>query len=61
MACRLFGAKQLSESIVAYCWLYPWEQISVKFEVKYISFHTCKLTKKSRLQNGGYFVSASMC
>ena len=34
MACRLFGAKPLSESMLAHCWLQPWEHISVKFESK---------------------------
>ena len=29
MACRLFGAKPLSEPMLEYCQLYPPEQISV--------------------------------
>ena len=32
MACRLFGAKPLPESMLAYCRLDSWKQISVKFE-----------------------------
>ena len=32
MACRLFGAKQLPEPMLAYCPLNPWKHISVKFE-----------------------------
>ena len=31
MACRLVGAKPLSEPTLVYCLLGPWEQISVKF------------------------------
>ena len=31
MACRLFGAKPLSETMLAYCQLYPNEHISKKF------------------------------
>ena len=34
MACRLSGAKPLPESLLTYCQLEPWEQISVKFELK---------------------------
>ena len=32
MACRLFGAKPLSEPMLEYRQLGPWEQVSVKFE-----------------------------
>ena len=35
MACRLFGAKPLSEPIMNNCELDPEEQISVKFESKH--------------------------
>ena len=31
MACRLFGAKPLSEPMLDYCQLEPWEQTLVKF------------------------------
>ena len=31
MACRLFGAKPLSEPMLEYCQFDPWEQTSVKF------------------------------
>ena len=31
MACRLFGAKPLSEPKLEHCQLNPWEQISAKF------------------------------
>ena len=31
MACRLFGAKPLSEPMLDYCQLEPWEQTSVQF------------------------------
>ena len=33
MACCLFSAKSLSESMIA-CWLKPWEQRPVKFDLK---------------------------
>ena len=38
MACRLFGAKPLSEPMLAYCQLDSWEQISVKFKSKFYLF-----------------------
>ena len=31
MACRLTGAKPLYETMIEYCYLYPWEDISVTF------------------------------
>ena len=31
MACPMVGAKPLSEPILVYCQLEPWEEISVKF------------------------------
>ena len=40
----------------------PQEQISVKFYSKYKTFHSRKcISSKYRLQNGGHFISASMC
>ena len=39
----------------------PWEQTSVKFQSKFIPFHSRKHTLKCRLENGGHFVSASLC
>ena len=60
MACRLFGAKPLSESVLPYHQLDPEEHISVKF------YHDLKVSIqenalfKCRLWNGGHFVSASM-
>ena len=38
MACRLVGAKPLSESLLDYCQLDPCEHISMKFETKYNNF-----------------------
>ena len=61
MACRLLGAKPLSEPMVPYCWLDPKKHISVKFCLKVESFHSRKYTWKCRLRTGGHFVSASMC
>ena len=51
MACRLFGAKPLLEPMLAYCQLDPWEQISVKFESKYKTFHSEECIWKCRLWN----------
>ena len=56
MACRLFGAKSFSEPMLEYCRLDPLEQISVKYLLKYIHFHSNKYIWKCRLQNGGHFV-----
>ena len=50
MACRLFGAKPLSEPMLSYCQFPPWEQ----------HFHSRKCISKRRLQYCGHFVSASM-
>ena len=40
MACRLFGAKPLPETMLVYCQLDPWEQTSVKFEWEFYHFHS---------------------
>ena len=61
MACRLDGAKPLSEPMLEYCWLDPWEQTSVKYQSKFELFHPRKCAGKCHLENGGHFVSASMC
>ena len=42
MACRLFGAKPLSEPMLEYCQLDPWEQTSVKFYSNLKHFHSRK-------------------
>ena len=49
MACRLFGAKPLTEPMLVYCQLVSWEQISVKFEFEFYHFHTRKCIWKCRL------------
>ena len=46
MACRLFGTKPLSEPMLTYCQLGPEEHISVKFHLKFKSFHSRKTTWK---------------
>ena len=61
MACHLFWAKPLSEPMLPYCQLDPKEHISVKFCLKFESFHSSKCTWKCCLGNGGHFVSSSMC
>ena len=51
MACRLFGAKPLSEPMLVYCQLNLQEQTSVKFESEFYHFHSkqciwnCRLPK----------------
>ena len=42
MACRLTGAKPLSEPKLEYCQLDPSEQYSVKYQSKFIHFHSRK-------------------
>ena len=46
MACRLFGAKPLSEPMIPYCELSPWEHMSVKFELKYNIIRLMKMHLK---------------
>ena len=46
MACRLFCAKPLPEPILPYCHLDPKEDISVRFNSKFRSFHSRKCTWK---------------
>ena len=53
----LYSAKPLSEPMLLYCWLDPKEGISVKLK----NYHSKKCTWKCHLENGGHFVSASMC
>ena len=60
MACRLFGAKSLSEPVLGYCRLDPKEQTSVKLQSKYGAFYSRKRIWKYRLANGGHFVQVEM-
>ena len=53
MACRLFGAKLLPELLMTYCQMYPWEQISVKIESKYLLRYVIHL----KMVPGSHFVS----
>ena len=55
MACRLFGAKPLSEPMLAYCQLDIWEQISLKSSLKFIYFHSRKCDSKCCLPNWQLF------
>ena len=50
LACRLFGTKPLSEPMLAYCKLHPWEQVSAKFHSKFKHFHS----RKCLLRNGSH-------
>ena len=49
MACRLFGDNPLSDSMLDYCHLEPWEQISMKFLLQLQHFHSRKCIWKCRL------------
>ena len=60
MACRLIGAKPLSQPMLGYCQLDPKEQTSVKFLSKYKIFHSQKCIWKHRLRNGGHFDQGEM-
>ena len=61
MACHLFGNKPLSEPMLSFSQLDPWEQISVKSKSKFKYFHWRKCSWQCRLPNGGHFVWPSMC
>ena len=61
MACCLVGTKPLSEPMMEYCQLDPWEQTSVEFQSKFIHFHSRKFIWESCLENGGHFLQSSMC
>ena len=50
----------ITEPILEYCRLDPYEQIAVKFLSKFIHFHSWKCNWNCCLQNGVYFASASM-
>ena len=49
MACRLFSAKPLPESMMFFCQLDSQEQISVKFKLEFYHFHSRKCISKCRL------------
>ena len=54
-------AKPLSEPMLEYCYLDPWEQTSVKSQSKFIYFHSRKCIWKCHQEICGHFVSASTC
>ena len=56
MACRLDGAKPLSEPMLTYCQLDPKEHISMTYCLKLKYFHSRKCVWTCRLRNGGHFV-----
>ena len=61
MACRLFGAKPLSEPMPYYCQLDPLQQTSIELYLKCKHFHSRKRIWKCRLGNVGHFVPVPMC
>ena len=58
---QIFGAKPLSEPMMTYCQLNHKEHISMKYYLKFRSFHSRNCIWNCRLWNGGHFVSVSMC
>ena len=61
MACRLFGAKPLSEPVLGHCQLDPQEQTSLKFWSKVTTCHPGKCVWKYRLRTGGHFLQVCVC
>ena len=61
----LLSAKLLPETVLAYCQLDSWEQISVKFESKFYHFHSrkciwnCRLQKMAAILSRGSWVNNS--
>ena len=45
MACCLYSTEPLSEPMLDYCWLDPWEQVSGKMKSKFKRFHWRKQFK----------------
>ena len=60
MACRLFGAKSLSEPMEVFCQLDPWEQTSMKFISEYSDFVQEDALENVRFQNDGNYFQGSM-
>ena len=60
MACRLYSVKPLSKPMLPYCQLDPEEHISVKFYLKFKTFHSWKCIWEYRLLNGRHFVQGEM-
>ena len=52
MACPLFGTKLLSQPMLTYYPLDPKDYISIKFYLKFKSFHSIRCIWKRHLQNG---------
>ena len=61
MACNLTDVQSLSEPMLEYCSLGPWEQTSVKSLPKFIYISFKKMPLKRLSQNSSHSVLASMC
>ena len=61
MVACLSGTKPLFEPILAYEHIQHLSNISIVLDLKFEGFYCGKWIWECRLQNGGYFVSASMC
>ena len=59
-ACRLNGAKPLSEPLLKYHQLHPKEHISMILYLKFKYFHTRKCDWTCRLRNGSHLVQGEM-
>ena len=53
--------RAIISTITALLFIHPREQIILKFELKFLSYHSRKCVWKCCLESGGHFVSASMC
>ena len=60
MACRLLGTKPLPEPMLNHCQLDHWEWLSMKFKVKYKTFHSWKCIWSYRARNDCHFVKRGM-
>ena len=61
MACSLISESPLSKPMLLYCQLDPWEQISLKFELKSQHFHSRKCIWKCCLQILAAILSPPQC
>ena len=60
MACRLLGAKPLTEPLLACCQFYSWEQISLKFESEFCHVNSRKFIWKCILPKWRPFCPGGM-
>ena len=61
MVCYLFGAKPSFEPMLEYSQLDPWEQTSMNSYSNFKHFHLENAAENVFFENGGHFISPSMC